>query len=42
MVPPTVEQAVAHLRDQVITLVYDPTARTLTADTPRAERITIG
>ncbi|WP_166029232.1 recombinase family protein [Streptomyces chilikensis] len=40
--PPTVEQAVAHLRDQEITLVYDPAARTLTSDTPRAERITIG
>ncbi|NYV74470.1 recombinase family protein [Streptomyces sp. UH6] len=40
--PPTVEQAVAHLRDEEITLVYDPAARTLTADTPRAEWITIG
>ncbi len=39
--PPTVEQAVAHLRGQEITLVYDPADRTLTADTPRAERITI-
>ncbi|WP_246212241.1 hypothetical protein [Streptomyces abyssomicinicus] len=39
--PPTLEQAIAHLRDQEITLVYDPAARTLTADTPRAERITI-
>nr|WP_268248664.1 recombinase family protein [Streptomyces brasiliensis] len=40
--PPTLEQAIAHLRDQEITLVYDHAARTLTADTPRAERITIG
>ncbi|MEU6162337.1 hypothetical protein [Streptomyces sp. NPDC047130] len=40
--PPTVEQAVAHLRGQEIALVHAPVARTLTADTPRARRITIG
>jgi site-specific DNA recombinase len=40
--PPTIEQAIAHLRDQEISLVYDPAARTLTANTPRAERIIIG
>ncbi|MGW3571508.1 recombinase family protein [Streptomyces sp. NPDC000941] len=34
--------AVAHLRREAISLIYDPVARSLTADTPRAERITIG
>ncbi|MBU3865129.1 hypothetical protein KN815_13930, partial [Streptomyces sp. 4503] len=34
--------AVAHLRSEAISLIYDPVARSLTADTPRAERITIG
>ncbi len=32
---------VAHLRSEAISLTYDPAARSLTADTPRAERITI-
>ncbi|MFE5122716.1 zinc ribbon domain-containing protein [Streptomyces sp. NPDC056669] len=34
--------AVAHLRSEANSLTYDPAARSLTADTPRAERITIG
>ncbi|WP_446461000.1 recombinase zinc beta ribbon domain-containing protein [Streptomyces sp. BRA346] len=34
--------AVAHLRSEAISLTYDPAASSLTADTPRAERITIG
>ncbi|WEO94314.1 hypothetical protein A6P39_010020 [Streptomyces sp. FXJ1.172] len=41
-VRPTPAQAIAHLRSEEITLAYDPAARTLTANTPRAERITIG
>ncbi|WP_225095351.1 recombinase family protein [Streptomyces sp. CoH27] len=40
-VQPTPAQAIAHLRSEEITLAYDPAARTLTADTPQAERITI-
>jgi site-specific DNA recombinase len=39
--PPTPAQAIAHLRSEEITLTYDPATRTLTADTPQAERITI-
>jgi hypothetical protein len=38
---PTPAQAIAHLRSQEILLAYDPAAKALTADTPRAERITI-
>ncbi|MFE2185068.1 recombinase family protein [Streptomyces sp. NPDC059455] len=34
--------AVAYLRSEAISLTYDPAARYLTADTPRAERVTIG
>jgi site-specific DNA recombinase len=34
--------AVAHLRSEAVSLIHDPVARSLTADTPRAERITIG
>ncbi|MBU3868598.1 hypothetical protein KN815_32480 [Streptomyces sp. 4503] len=37
-----VADAVAHLRSEAISLIYDPVARSLTSDTPRAERITIG
>ncbi|NIY69551.1 hypothetical protein [Streptomyces malaysiensis] len=33
--------AVAYLRSEAISLIYGPVARYLTADTPRAERITI-
>ncbi|MER6083431.1 recombinase family protein [Streptomyces sp. NPDC001833] len=40
-VQPTPAQAIAHLRSEEITLAYDPAARTLTANTPQAERITI-
>ncbi len=40
-VQPAPAQAIAHLRSQEISLTYDPAARTLTADTPRAERITL-
>jgi hypothetical protein len=38
---PTPAQAIAHLRSEEITLTYDPATRTLTADTPQAERIHI-
>ncbi|MEU2926971.1 recombinase family protein [Streptomyces sp. NPDC007251] len=38
---PTPAQAIAHLRSEEITLAYDPAARTLTANTPQAERISI-
>ncbi|WP_258053792.1 hypothetical protein [Streptomyces sp. Ru72] len=40
-VHPTPTQAIAHLRSEEITLTYDPAARTLTANTPQTERITI-
>ncbi|MFI6354479.1 recombinase family protein [Streptomyces sp. NPDC050743] len=40
-VHPTPTQAIAHLRSEEITLTYDPAVRTLTANTPQAERITI-
>ncbi|MYT32055.1 MULTISPECIES: recombinase family protein [unclassified Streptomyces] len=40
--PPTKADAVEHLRTKGITLTFDPTTRTLTTDTPRGERITIG
>ncbi|MFB7223721.1 hypothetical protein [Streptomyces sp. NPDC056227] len=40
--PPTPVQALAHLCGQEISLTYDPANRTLTADTPRGERISIG
>ncbi|MET8805926.1 hypothetical protein [Streptomyces sp. NPDC004546] len=39
--PPTPAQAIAHLRSEEITLAYEPATRTLTADTPQAERISI-
>ncbi|MGW3174984.1 hypothetical protein [Streptomyces sp. NPDC001153] len=39
--PPTPAQTIAHLRSEEITLTYDPATRTLTADKPQAERITI-
>ncbi|MGW0994778.1 hypothetical protein ACWD5V_16015 [Streptomyces sp. NPDC002523] len=39
--PPTPAQAIARLRSEEITLTYDPATRTLTANTPQAERITI-
>ncbi|MEY9966184.1 site-specific DNA recombinase [Streptacidiphilus sp. MAP12-16] len=40
--PPTVLEAAEYLRARGITLTYDAGARTLTADTERAERILIG
>lgn len=40
--PPTAFEAVEHLRINGITLAYDPAAKTLIADTERAERILIG
>jgi site-specific DNA recombinase len=46
--PPTVTgtvtpaDAVAHVRARQVSLTFDPAAQTLTADTPRGERITIG
>ncbi|MGY5118499.1 recombinase family protein [Streptomyces sp. 900105755] len=39
--PPTPAQAIAHLRNEEITLTYDPATRTLTAETPDTERIAI-
>ncbi|MEU9896357.1 recombinase family protein [Streptomyces phaeochromogenes] len=41
-VPPSPAAAVEHLRTEAISLAFDPTTRTLTADTPRGERIAIG
>ncbi|MGW4817493.1 hypothetical protein ACWEP4_00610 [Streptomyces sp. NPDC004227] len=38
---PTPTQAISYLRSQEIPLTYDPATRTLTADTPQTERITI-
>ncbi|MGW3507778.1 hypothetical protein [Streptomyces sp. NPDC000994] len=38
---PTPAQAISYLRSQEILLTYDPATRTLTADTPQTERITI-
>ncbi|MER6573006.1 hypothetical protein ABT288_44400 [Streptomyces sp. NPDC001093] len=40
-VQPTPAQAIAHLRSEEIILTYDPAARTLAANTPQAEEITI-
>ncbi|MGW0771716.1 hypothetical protein [Streptomyces sp. NPDC002676] len=40
-VSPTPAQAIAHLRSQEISLTFDPATRSLTADTPKAERIII-
>lgn len=39
--PPAVPEIVARLRADRITLTYNPADQTLTADTPRAERIAI-
>lgn len=39
---PTGPEAAERFRDDRITLTYDPAARTVTADTQRAERIAIG
>ncbi|MGP3970631.1 recombinase zinc beta ribbon domain-containing protein [Streptomyces sp. 6N223] len=38
----TPADAVAHVRAEQVSLTFDPAAQTLTADTPRGERITIG
>ncbi|WP_246102833.1 recombinase zinc beta ribbon domain-containing protein [Streptomyces piniterrae] len=40
--PPTEPDAVEHLRTKRITLIFDPTSKTLTTDTPQGVRITIG
>ena len=40
-VRPTPDQAIAHLRSEAISLTYDAATRTLTADAPQTERITI-
>ncbi|MGY4983399.1 hypothetical protein ACWCYL_40770 [Streptomyces sp. 900105755] len=39
--PPAPAAAVEYLRAESISIIFDPTTRTLTADTPRGERITI-
>jgi hypothetical protein len=39
---PTGPEAAERLRDDRITLTHDPAAKTVTADTPRGERIAIG
>ncbi|MCX5562026.1 hypothetical protein [Streptomyces sp. NBC_00038] len=39
---PSPTDAIEHLRTEAISLTVDPTAQTLTADTARGERITIG
>ncbi|MGW7823651.1 hypothetical protein ACWGLF_37310 [Streptomyces puniciscabiei] len=41
MQPPTMVQAIAHLRSEEILLVCDPATRTLPADSPQTEGITI-
>lgn len=40
--PPVLQEIMERLRTDRITLTYDPTARTVTAVTPQAERIAIG
>ncbi|MGY5014111.1 hypothetical protein ACWCY6_39515 [Streptomyces sp. 900105755] len=40
--PPSPAAAVEYLRTESISMIFDPTARTLTADTPRRERSAIG
>jgi hypothetical protein len=39
---PSIQEAIDHLRASGLALTYDPMAKTLTADTERAERILIG